>query len=232
MDGILTVDKPAGWTSHDVVNFLRKRFSIKKVGHTGTLDPMATGMLVLLLGNYTKLSAKLTGCLKKYRTILTLGEATDTGDAAGKTVQTAAIPDLKKCDIENILKKFTGEIEQAPPMVSAVKFHGQRLYKLARQGKHIETKPRKVVIEEIKLGSFALPDISMFVVCRKGVYIRTLCEDIAKALGSCGHMSYLRRLGCGEFCVEEALNIERLKTILPEELKNEVKNLTLDSNVS
>ena len=218
MDGIIIVDKPQGWTSHDVVNFIRKKFGIKKAGHAGTLDPMATGVLVVLLGKYTKFSDKLMAGNKGYEAVLTLGRCTDTQDATGKTVKEEPTPDLKKSDIEKVLKKFTGAIEQVPPMVSALKINGQTLYKLARQGKEVERKPRKIVIEKMELKSFNAPDISVAITCQKGTYVRTLCEDIAKELGACGHMSYLRRIKSGDFNIEQAVSMERLKEISAEEL--------------
>ena len=219
MDGILIVDKPQGWTSHDVINFIRKNFDIEKAGHTGTLDPMATGVLVVLLGRFTKLSDKLMADNKEYKAILTLGKNTDSQDATGKVTKEAEVPELKKSDIEAVLKKFTGLIEQIPPMVSALKVGGKTLYKLARQGKEIERKPRSIVIERLELKSFNLPDISIELTCQKGTYVRTLCEDIAAELGTCGHMSYLRRTRSGDFRIEQAVDIEKLKNITKEELR-------------
>jgi len=224
MNGILIVDKPQGWTSHDVVNFVRRRFQLKKVGHAGTLDPMATGILVLLLGGATSLSDQYMNSSKEYKAVLTLGKITDTADATGKVIKTEIIPELKRVDVENVLKGFIGEIEQVPPMVSAIKFQGQRLYKLARQGNVVERQPRKITIADIELTSFTLPDIAISVICNKGTYIRTLCEDIAKALGSCGHMSYLRRTKSGGFSIEQAIDIEKLKNIPAGDLNNFIIN--------
>jgi len=211
MDGILVVDKPQGWTSHDVVNFIRKRFNIKKAGHAGTLDPMATGVLIILLGSYTKHSDSIMSGKKEYEAVLTLGECTDTQDATGKVVKESKIPEIDKISIERVIAKFTGEIEQVPPMVSALKVNGQALYKLARQGKEIERAPRKIVIEKIILKSFDIKNISFSVICQKGTYIRTLCEDIAKELTACGHMSYLRRVRSGDFCIAQAVTMEQIK---------------------
>lgn len=211
MDGIIVIDKPQDWTSHDVVNFIRKRFNIKKAGHAGTLDPMATGVLVVLLGSYTKCSDSIMAGKKEYEAVLTLGECTDTQDATGKVVKESKIPELNKIDVERALEKFTGEIEQVPPMVSALKVKGQVLYKLARQGKEIERAPRKIFIEKIDLKSFDGKNISFSVVCQKGTYIRTLCEDAAKELGSCGHMSYLRRVRSGDFNIAQAITMEQVK---------------------
>lgn len=220
MNGILVIDKPQGWTSHDVVNFVRRRFNIKKAGHAGTLDPMATGLLVLLLGSYTKLSQEFTAEFKEYRAVLTLGKVTDTQDATGRVIATQAVPPLKHSDIEAVLEKFTGELQQVPPMVSAVSVNGKRLYKLARQGKEVKREPRKIIIEKLELDSFNPPDISISVTCSKGTYIRTLCEDIAKALGSAGHMSYLRRTRSGRFHIEDAVGIDKLKNITEQDLRS------------
>jgi len=219
MNGILVVDKPQGWTSHDVVSFIRRRFNIKKAGHTGTLDPMATGVLVVLLGRCTKLSESIMAGKKEYETILTLGKCTDTQDATGKVTEERPVPELKKSDIEKTLKSFTGEIQQIPPMVSALKVNGQTLYKLARSGKTIDREPRNIMIERLELKAFNPPDISMTILCQKGTYVRTLCEDIARELGACGHMSYLRRTRSGDFNVDNSVNMETLKNIAVDELE-------------
>ena len=150
MDGILVVDKPQGWTSHDVVNFIRRRFKIKKAGHSGTLDPMATGILIVLLGGYTKFSNEFMDSAKEYKAVLTLGTSTDTQDSTGNVIKTQSVPELKKEDIEKALEGFKGQIEQVPPMFSAIKFKGQRLYKLARQGVRIQRSMRKVNITALR----------------------------------------------------------------------------------
>jgi tRNA pseudouridine55 synthase len=219
MDGILVVDKPQGWTSHDVVNFIRRRFNIKKAGHAGTLDPVATGVLVVLLNGYTKFSNEFMSDYKEYKAVLTLGKTTDTQDSTGRVIKMQSVPDLKRQDVEKVLENFRGEIEQVPPMFSAVKVRGQRLYKLARRGEEIQRNPRKITITALELEKFQLPNISVSVVCNKGTYIRTLCEDIAKALGCTGHMSYLRRTRSGAFSVGQAVSIEKLKCIQTEDLK-------------
>jgi len=220
MDGILVVDKPQGWTSHDVVNFVRSRFGIKRAGHAGTLDPMATGVLVILLGEYTKFSDSIMLGKKEYEAVLTLGECTDTQDATGRVTRQSPAPRLDVEMLKKVLEKFTGVTEQVPPMVSALKVKGNTLYKLARQGKEIERVPRKIVIEKIELKSFDEKNISFKVICRKGTYIRTLCEDMARELGACGHMSYLRRIRSGDFGIEQAVTMERLKEISVDDLRN------------
>ncbi len=228
MDGILIVDKPAGWTSFDVVNFVKKRFKIKHVGHTGTLDPMALGVLVLLLGKYTKLAGEFIGLDKEYETVLTLGVSTDTADSTGKVLVKSAVPGMDVDEARRILSSFTGEIQQVPPMFSAVKINGRRLYDSARKGEVVSRKARRVFIRQLEMTSFNLPDISMRIVCSKGTYIRTLCEDIARQLGGHGHMSYLRRTKAGAFNIEQAVNIERLKEVSQEGLSS----LIFTANVS
>jgi len=224
MDGILVVDKPQGWTSHDVVDFVRKRFRIKKAGHAGILDPMATGVLVLLLGRYTKRSVEFMAAHKEYRAVLTLGEATDTQDATGKILSQQPVPRLKQADVEKVLKRFTGEIEQVPPMVSALKVRGQKLYKLAKQGVEIKRLARKIIIEKLELESFNPPNLSLHVVCSKGTYIRSLCADIAVCLGCVGHMSCLKRIRSGRFSIDDAVDVEKLKKMPLEGFKNVIRN--------
>jgi tRNA pseudouridine55 synthase len=231
MDGILVVDKPQGWTSHDVVNFIRRRFKIKKAGHSGTLDPMATGILIVLLGGYTKFSNEFMDSAKEYKAVLTLGTSTDTQDSTGNVIKTQSVPELKKEDIEKALEGFKGQIEQVPPMFSAIKFKGQRLYKLARQGVRIQRSMRKVNITALCLEKFEPPHIWLSVTCNKGTYIRTLCEDVASSLGCLGHMSYLRRTRSGGFSINQAVSIERLKEIQTEDLKSLVLQ-TLASKIA
>lgn len=226
VDGILIIDKPQGWTSHDVVNFVRRRFSIRKAGHAGTLDPMATGVLVILLGRATKLSNRLTNHYKLYQATLTLGTATDTADSCGKVISTKVLPALDRDQMRDVLQKFTGAIQQVPPMVSAIKFKGKRLYQLARQGKQVPRKPRKVFIRSLRLTEFSPPQVSFEVACSKGTYIRSLCEDIGNLLGCGGHMSYLRRMAQGEFSVEESVSIDDLRRTSQEGISRLVKPLT------
>lgn len=220
MNGILIVDKPQGWTSHDVVNFIRKRFDIEKAGHAGTLDPMATGVLVVLLGNNTKFSAQLMNTQKEYKATVTLGKITDTQDATGIVLKEEAPPRLSQEAIEKAFAKFTGEIEQVPPMYSALKVSGQKLCDLARKNKEVKRSPRKIIIDKIELESFNPAGISVTVTCQKGAYIRTLCQDLAEELGCLGYLSYLRRTRSGRFGVAQAVCIDTLKRISKEDLKN------------
>jgi tRNA pseudouridine55 synthase len=225
MDGVLIVDKPKGMTSHDVVDFVRKKFSLKKVGHSGTLDPMATGVLVILIGKATKLSSQLINEDKDYDATLTLGIVTDTGDCQGKVIRLSLplveYPTFRYSqeEIRKIFAEFEGEIEQIPPMFSALKYKGKRLYKLARCGIQIERKARWVRISKLQITDIDLPQISFRISCSKGTYVRSLAEDIGKRLGCGGTLSRLRRLRSGSFSIEEAVSWKRLQGISPLELE-------------
>jgi tRNA pseudouridine55 synthase len=210
MDGILAVDKPQGMTSHDVVDFIRKRFGLKKVGHAGTLDPMATGLLIMLIGKATKESNRLMAHDKEYRAEMTLGQSSDTGDAWGKLSASDNTIEVTAKEIEEAFKKFTGEIEQMPPMYSAVKHNGKKLYELARKGISVDVKPRKVTISKLKILSMSLPQIEFDVTCSKGTYIRQLCVDIGESLNCGAHLSRLRRTRSGDFSVDQALALDEL----------------------
>lgn len=213
MDGILIVDKPQGMTSHDVVDFIRKRFSLEKVGHAGTLDPMATGVLVMLIGKYTKSSGQLMCDDKEYHAEMTLGMTSDTGDAWGKISYSDVPADLTEDDIRSAFKKFLGPISQTPPIYSAIKHKGKKLYELARKGISVEIAPRSIFIGELDIVKIGLPKISFKVTCSKGTYIRQLSSDIGAALGCGACLSELRRTRSGRFRVDDAINIEELKNI-------------------
>jgi tRNA pseudouridine55 synthase len=216
--GILVVDKEKDMTSHDVVAMVRRRFSIKKVGHAGTLDPNATGVLVLLLGKATKLSSKYLGSDKEYAAIMKLGEKTSTADAGGEVTESLEV-NVTKEEVTNIMKRFEGEILQVPPMVSAKKIKGKRLYKLARQGITIEREPVKVKINHLEITSVDLPLVAFKVSCSKGTYVRQLAEDIGEGLGCGAHLAELRRTVSGEFSIEEATTVTDLKAIEKENLE-------------
>ena len=212
LDGILLVDKPQDWTSHDVVNFIRGRYRLAKVGHGGTLDPMATGLLVLLLGKCTKLSDQVMTGMKTYTGTYTLGATTNTQDADGEVEETFPVPTgLDREALEQVAEAFRGDIEQIPPMVSAIKKDGKPLYKLAREGKVIERDPRPVTIFRYDLTRIDLPEIDVEIDCSKGTYIRTLAHDFGARLGCGAHLSALRRTRSGEFSVSEAVTIEDLR---------------------
>ncbi len=215
MDGIVVIDKPLGSTSFNMVRDVRKKYNEKKVGHIGTLDPMASGVLPILVGKATKLSDLLMEHDKDYVATLQLGEKRDTGDQEGDVIETATIPTLSVSDIENVLNSFMGETFQIPPMYSALKVNGQKLYDLARKGEVVERKPRKIVITSITLLDFDSEknEIKFKVTCSKGTYIRVLCEDIADKLNTVGFMSSLRRTRVGNFKIEDADKFIEMKDI-------------------
>jgi tRNA pseudouridine55 synthase len=204
VDGILLLDKPLGVTSNDALQRVKRLYNAAKAGHTGSLDPLATGLLPVCLGGATKFSAFLLDADKRYRVRVRLGVTTSTADAEGEVVATAPVLGIEEHDLREVLNGFLGSIDQLPPMYSAVKHRGERLYKLARQGIEVERAPRSVQIFEIRLRTFVVPDFEMDVHCSKGTYVRTLAEDIGKALGCGGHVAELRRTGVGPFVEPEA----------------------------
>lgn len=212
-DGILLVDKPAGMTSHDVVNAVRRMFKIRKAGHGGTLDPSATGLLVLLLGRGTKLSERVMGADKVYEGVLRLGSATTTQDAEGDFVSGADPQGLSEGAVRAAVSSLRGDIYQTPPMVSAVKHGGVPLYKLARKGVTVAREPRLVHIYRFDILEFGLPDSRIAVKCSKGTYVRTLCHDVGEQLGCGGHLASLRRLQSGTFFVSDAISFAELKEL-------------------
>ncbi len=208
---ILTIDKPVDWTSFDVVNKIRRLTGIKKVGHAGTLDPFATGVLLVCLGRATKKSSELMQMQKEYRASIALGSETDTMDHTGKVVVESDVPKLEKGQIETAIEAFVGEIEQEIPAYSAAKFKGKRLYRLAREGKEVPTLHKKVTIHDIELLAFNERHIEIRVVCGRGTYIRTLGRDIARALDTAGHLDKLVRTRVGSFKIEDALTIDEFQ---------------------
>jgi tRNA pseudouridine55 synthase len=219
MDGFLNINKPAGWTSHDVVARLRKVLgtdlksvpSRLKIGHTGTLDPAATGVLPICLGKATKLARFLTETDKEYRAVMRLGETTDTQDATGKILSRRPIEDVTEDRIREILALFRGAIRQIPPMYSAVKVEGQRLYKAARAGREVDRAPRTIVIHRLELVRIEGPDVTLEVSCSKGTYIRTLCADIGERLGPGAHLHRLERTRSGPFRLEDAATLSEVE---------------------
>lgn len=208
-DGVINIDKPAGWTSHDVVAKLRGILKVGKVGHTGTLDPDATGVLPVCFGKGTKIVSFLMEGEKEYEVVLRLGAETETQDASGKVTRTAPVPDYPQQRIDEVLLAYTGVIEQIPPMYSAVKINGRPLYKAARAGQVIERAPRRITIHEIIFHKKEGDDLFFNVVCSKGTYIRALCADIGTELGAGGHLLRLRRVRSGSFHVSDAIEMER-----------------------
>ncbi len=208
--GIINIYKEKGYTSHDVVAVLRRILNQKKIGHTGTLDPEATGVLPVCLGRGTKVAGMLTDKDKAYRTTFLLGEETDTQDHTGTVIKTMPWQ-VEEDQVVNIINGFVGPIEQVPPMYSAIKVDGRKLYDYAREGIEVKRKVRNVVIHTIEDVQIDLPRISMTVQCSKGTYIRTLCRDIAEALGTCGHMVALERLQSGMFKLQTAVTLDAVR---------------------
>ncbi|MEC9483400.1 MAG: tRNA pseudouridine(55) synthase TruB [Halomonas sp.] len=199
VNGVLLLDKPPGMSSNHALQRARRLFQAQKAGHTGTLDPMATGLLPVCFGEATKFSSHLLESDKVYRTRVRLGEITDTGDAEGEVVERRPVRAFSEAEVEAVLARFRGEIEQVPPMYSALKHQGRPLYELARQGKSIERAPRRVTVYDTRLLSRGTEGFELEVACSKGTYIRTLAEDIGHALGCGAHITALRRLRTGPF---------------------------------
>lgn len=213
MNGIINVLKPPGMTSHDVVNFIRKTLEVKKVGHTGTLDPNAAGVLPICIGKGTKISQYMIEKNKRYRGELTLGKQTDTQDKYGNIINESN-KDVCLNNICEVFQKFKGEIEQLPPMYSAIKLKGKKLYELAREGKTVERDPRIVTIHDLKILKISDDQRVLFdVLCSKGTYIRTLCNDIGNELGVYGYMSFLLRTEVGVFNINNSHTIEEIREL-------------------
>ena len=209
MDGVIIINKQKNFTSHDVVNVIRKKLNTKKVGHTGTLDPNATGVLPILVGKATKISKYLIEHDKTYIATIKLGEKTDTGDNEGQVIEEKLVPpDLKKEDINNVLQSFLGKQKQVPPMYSAIKINGKKLYEYAREGKEVKIEAREIEIYKIQLLEYKNSKIKFEVECSKGTYIRTLCEDIAKKLGTVGYMEKLQRTKVNNFKIGDSVLLD------------------------
>ncbi len=220
MQGILLADKPAGWTSHDVVNYVRKivaqaegkKPKHTKVGHTGTLDPFATGLLVLLIGkDYTRRAGEFSKLDKTYEVTMRLGEVSTTGDPEGQITVVDSQKTIDREEVEQVLRQFTGVIEQIPPAYSAIKVNGQRAYKLARAGKEVTLEPRKVTIHKLELIDYSYPEVKLLANVSSGTYIRTLVEDIAKALGTGAYTTALRRTKVGIFELGRVVQLTEVK---------------------
>lgn len=222
-NGVLNINKPAGMTSHDVVDYIRKITKMRRVGHTGTLDPMATGVLPLCLGHATKIVQFLIAQDKEYIVEMKMGVVTDSQDTTGEVVQELPVPDLNEDAIQKVFDRFRGEIMQTPPMISAKHHNGKRLYELARAGVEVERKPCKIFVHELLLESIELPLIRFRVTCSKGTYIRTLCHDMGIALQSGACMSGLVRSRCGSFHIDQSADMMALKT--PEDIETRLFSL-------
>ncbi|HEY6862337.1 MAG TPA: tRNA pseudouridine(55) synthase TruB [Burkholderiales bacterium] len=214
LDGVLLLDKPSGISSNAALQSARRLLGARRAGHTGTLDPMATGLLVLCFGEATKFSAALLDADKAYAARVRLGERTSTGDAEGEVLERREVA-VASAGVDTALARFRGAIRQVPPMHSALKHQGRPLYAYARKGQSIERAPREVFVRELVLERLEGRDLDLLVRCSKGTYVRTLAEDLGEALGCGGHLSALRRTAVGPFGIEDALTLDRLAT-LPE----------------
>ena len=209
MNGIVIVDKPQGWTSQDVVSKLRGVFKTRRIGHGGTLDPMATGVLPVFVGRATRGVEFFEHAEKTYEATLRFGISTDTEDITGTVLEEREVH-ISEADLQRVLPKFRGKIQQIPPMYSAIKVNGQKLYDLARKGKEVERQPREIEIFKLECLEFHGGEAKLLVHCSKGTYIRTLCKDIGAALGCGGCMAALRRVTAGEYTIDEAIALEEL----------------------
>ena len=228
--GVLLLDKPVGYSSNQAMQKIRWLFSARKAGHTGSLDPFATGMLPICFGESSKTAGFMLEASKTYLASAWLGQATSTGDTEGNIVSEMAVPELSESDIDFVFSEFRGPIEQVPPMFSALKVNGQPLYKLAREGKEIERKPRAVTIHRLELLEWRSPLLKFSVRCSKGTYIRTLAEDIARALGTCAHLKALRRTEVEPFSDQTMVSLEEIEQAVLENRQDDML-LPLDAGL-
>jgi tRNA pseudouridine55 synthase len=222
LDGAILVDKPSGPTSHDVVDAIRRKFGIKKVGHCGTLDPNATGLLIIVLGRGTKLSERLMGDDKVYEGTIKLGESTDSYDSDGELTGSLPVMPMTLEELNNEAATFIGDQMQVPPMVSAIKKNGVPLYKLARKGIEVEREPRLIHIYNFRFTDYAEPLGQFRVACTKGTYIRSLAHDLGQKLGCGAHLTTLRRSASGKFDVADALTLDAVLKLSAAELEKRV----------
>lgn len=243
MNIIVNLNKPKDITSHDGVKKVKNILSVKKAGHAGTLDPMATGVLLVCVNKATKLASFFSSLDKEYKAVMKLGTSTDTQDAYGKVIETCDDIPADREQVESVLKSYSGITLQEPPMFSALKHKGKPLYKLARKGIEIERKPREINISMIKLLDFNLPYVTFKTRCSKGTYIRTLCHDMGKKLGACAHLYELERTAIGEFNISDSISLDELNEISRGESMNKsiysmsdalswLPELTVDNSLS
>ncbi|HHJ37943.1 MAG: tRNA pseudouridine synthase B [Methylothermaceae bacteria B42] len=230
INGIVLLDKSPGYTSNQVLQKVKRLLGACKAGHTGSLDPMATGLLPICLGEATKVSPFLLNSDKRYLFTIRLGVATATGDAEGEILERQPVPELTEQAVESVLESFVGEIEQIPPMYSALKQGGKRLYELARQGIEVDRPSRRVTVHELHLLEMGRDWLTIDALCSKGTFIRTLAEDIGKALGTLGHVESLRRTQVGDFDLEDAITMDQLEAMPLEERRELLR--AVDSAVS
>ncbi len=217
IEGVLLVDKPGGMTSHDVVYRLRRKLAMQRIGHAGTLDPMATGLLIMLIGKATRISQYLISVDKVYEGEITLGVTTNSQDADGEVMETRPVPELTEAQVRAAMQTFLGDQYQTPPMFSAIKIDGVPLYKKARQGEEVEREPRFIRVSSFELLSFALPKLTFRLACTKGTYVRTIAHDLGQKLGCGGHLSALRRTGSGKFTIDRCTPLAEIQELpLPE----------------
>ncbi len=213
LKGIIVVNKPQGITSFGVVKILRRKLKIRRIGHGGTLDPLATGVLVILAGKATKKFQEIISYPKEYIAQIKLGENTSTGDAQGKVIESfpqEKLDSVRREDIEEALKNFQGEVYQVPPMVSALRYKGKRLYSLARKNIEVERKPRKVFIYEIKLLEYHPPYFKLYIKCSRGTYVRKIAQDLGEVLGCGAHITQISRISVGPYHIEDALSLDEV----------------------
>jgi tRNA pseudouridine55 synthase len=211
VSGVLVVDKPIGLTSHDVVQIIRRGTGIRRAGHTGTLDPRASGVLVVLIGPAVRLSEYVSASDKRYQATIHLGSATDTYDAEGVVTRSASVEDISEEKFMEILETFVGEIEQVPPPYSAVKVKGRKAYEMARQGEEVDLEPRTIQVYSLDVLEWAPPEVVIDVYCSSGTYVRSLAHDLGKSLGTGAHLIGLRRTKSGRFTLRDAVPMRRLK---------------------
>jgi tRNA pseudouridine55 synthase len=217
LEGVLLVDKPTDHTSHDVVARLRRKLNMKRIGHAGTLDPMATGLMILLIGKATKISQYLVSLDKEYDGTIELGKVTDSQDAQGEVLETRPVPPLTETEVRTAMATFLGDQYQMPPMFSAIKIDGVPLYKNARKGVEVEREPRFIRVMSFEMTRFALPHIDFKLRCTKGTYVRTVAHDLGQKLGCGAHLSALRRITTDKFNLADALTLDQIEALsLPE----------------
>ncbi len=224
--GVLLVDKEQEMTSHDVVAISRRALNFKKIGHCGTLDPMATGLLMVVVGKATKIQDLLMSEDKEYLGTLKLGQTTGSQDAMSDVVEEKPVPDFSREEIETVFQKYTGNFDQTPPMVSAIKKNGVPLYKLARKGIEVERKSRAIYVTDYEISRSEVPEIDFKVNCSKGFYVRTYAHDIGQDLGCGAHLTALRRTRSGKFTLDRAVTIDQLKNGTREEIMNSLISLS------
>ena len=221
--GVLAVDKPAGWTSFDVVAVIRRAVRVKRVGHGGTLDPLATGLLPILVGSATRFSDRLHRASKVYAALVRFGRETTTDDAEGEVRREATVPPLGRDELDAALEAFRGELLQTPPAFSAVKVGGRRAYRAARAGEELPLEPRRVRIERLEVAGWAPPSLHLLIVCGSGTYVRSLARDIGRACGSAAHLGALRRLAVGALTVEGAVDPGSIRALSPSHISEQLR---------